>query len=134
MKYQNEYYLLQDKYTGKFELANCHPLLNVELTGKDGWEVASGPYGSIDKAGKALCLAVESYDFGAYETWNEARGDLSEVITDCIDNDGNLDAIKMLTEIGQLLIDWDTDQYGSIISILLDSNVILKLRPKYEVM
>jgi len=108
MKYQNEYYVLQFNGIGKFELAFCHPLLPVSLEGKDGWEVASGPYGNIALAGKALCLAVETYDFGAYNAWNEASQDLSEAVSDSINDNGEVDTVKLLSEIGQLLIDWDT--------------------------
>jgi hypothetical protein len=86
--------------------------------GNDGdWAVASGPYDGIDIAGKALCLAVESYDRAVENTWIEARELLANVVRDsvCVDeaesrNDIDtlgIDHIELMVGIRELLEDWD---------------------------
>jgi hypothetical protein len=86
--------------------------------GNDGdWAVASGPYDGIDVAGKALSLAVESYDRAVENSYIEAREQLADVVRDSVyvneaESRGNedtleIDHIELMIGIRELLEDWD---------------------------
>lgn len=114
------YYVVQYNYVGKFDIAPCskHIKPNFDEGNDKGWTVASGPYDSVDIAGKVLALAYESYDLGSYNVWNEAREDLADSVNDSVyveealDRNGKdvlaIDPSELMQGILKLLKDWDT--------------------------
>jgi hypothetical protein len=113
------YWVVQLNGTGNFKLAPCSELIQPKLDiGNDGdWAVASGPYDGIDVAGKALSLAVESYDRAVENSYIEAREQLADVVRDSVyvneaESRGNedtleIDHIELMIGIRELLEDWD---------------------------
>lgn len=102
------YWVLQIIGTGSFDMVMVNEGSNP-LEGKFGYEVVSGPYLWISPAGKALALAVESYDEGSFDTWNKARQQLIDVVSGTIPANGIVpDWYALLEELELLIRDWDT--------------------------
>ncbi len=118
------FYILQrnDEFTLTSVLEGNDPLY-----GWGSWDIASGPYEEASVAGKALVLAIETWDDGNLTAWLDARSQLQEVLEnyDEVVEDiqlrqeyGVIDdvvielAANWITATGnlrQLLVDWEVD-------------------------